>query len=1143
MAEAPAVGGRTLRSRAKPPSTLPPLKSKSKKRKNPEPAEAEEGGPAQETQGADAAKLRPVAGPGRLKVYVELVKRARAAPAAAPVAPTHGADLNEEVRASKKPKLQPPVRLEEEEELVHQDADDQEDKDKEEEVLSDKGKAKPLETDAALPLQPVRPRPRPHRPSVEERDFHNHQFGRAEDDTFSLARRHTGHSLFGHLALKEKNPETGELTTVFDTFEDGDTVRYDPVVDEADTADDEDYLDALNIMSPGLRSRQRSISRTSAPGQHSREHMPQREAPRAVRTRLTPDTLPPSSSPPKASSPIHALSPAIESELDDSSDEFGAQRAEKKRLYAKSREDRTRRGQCELPGDEEKDTEEEDAEEDAAFYAEEDLEGRRKTKKTVEAHAPASNPKKKQAGASKGRDGAARKRKQKAKAKGKAKEKETSEAGDEDDADDASGAGRSKGGPIPKELKDQLAAALDAYEAEVLQLAEEYGHDPEVLHKLVGTSTQAKFARALTAWNAWQSWYAENHPKKDFKGTTKEYTAKSRQAFKDALPNLFDEELKDSDKVFEQLAWLREWHDRTVANVVVTWRDKGKFKLHVQRAVAPLVHQSRLLHESLGVHVWGFCIDTQGQGSLIWGGTEEFKMWRSKKGNALNTEIKDMEHLLGVEEMKRRGDTGEAIVMPAHVLEGQNNEKVRDTHRRVFGLIMSKQLVQFLVAGGVVPKDHAEKYKMQWGEKFLDLAWEHKFRIINYPAALQDKNQIIGKNFNLKKLNVDDYAKFLPAMQRAISRQALEGEEESDEDDAMAIVAWDHDEKDLPDEEQGEVSLVDTSDGLSLLRVKHSKAYNRHLAGAAKKAATARKGKQAQRDERLSRLCSRSSSLSPGPTQHRRSTSSDAGRAGGRRPWARSRTHSPAPTGRGRSSSPNPGRGGANRPPGPPTRNDLHHRVEKALKPAPVRRPRSPAPAGGAGGTGRRSPPPGRRPRSPAPAGGAGRCSPPPARRARSPAYPPPPPCSRIAPGVRSALEARMALPRVDLLEMASKQNTKRKEHPRGATDRDRKRPRKEQGEGPSDRTGQASGSKYRDEEEPRRNDLRMKFKVPGPAKVFRATGFLPTDHPTRADRYTVYESTPGIWITIPPQMTPIIASRDDLNHYESEIEIHGLEG
>ncbi|KAJ7749083.1 hypothetical protein DFH07DRAFT_961927 [Mycena maculata] len=381
------------------------------KRKNPEPAEVEEGGLAQETQGVDAAKLRPVAGSGRRQVYVELVKHpvhAWAAPAAAPVVPTQGADLNEEVRASKKPKLQPLAGLEEQEELVHEDANDQQDD--EEDRLSDKGKAKLLETDAGLPLEAAHPRPRPHphQPSVEETNVHNDLFGRAEDDTFSLASRHAGHNLFGCLALKEKNPKTGKLTTVFGTVEDDDTVRYNHVVDETDTADDKDYFDALNIMSPGLRSRRRSISRTSPPRQHSREHTPQDEAPRRVRMPLMHGMLPPSSSLPHASLPLHALSPAIESGLHDSSDEFGIQRAEKKHLYNKSREARTQRGQCELPGDEEKDTEEEDAEEDALFYAAEGLEGQRNTKKTVAVDMSALKVKKKQAGASNGRDGAAR---------------------------------------------------------------------------------------------------------------------------------------------------------------------------------------------------------------------------------------------------------------------------------------------------------------------------------------------------------------------------------------------------------------------------------------------------------------------------------------------------------------------------------------------------------------------------------------------------------------------------------------------------------------------------------------------------------------------------------------------------------------
>jgi hypothetical protein len=100
-----------------------------------------------------------------------------------------------------------------------------------------------------------------------------------------------------------------------------------------------------------------------------------------------------------------------------------------------------------------------------------------------------------------------------------------------------------------------------------------------------------------------------------------------------------------------------------------------------------------------------------------------------------------------------------------------------------------------MVAARAVSEDKRNTLKMTWNRKFLDLAWEHKFRIINYPTALEDISQIIGSNsFDLKKIGLTQYKEFMPAMEKANMPRPEEGEQdEQDEqdEDAMQIVRWD----------------------------------------------------------------------------------------------------------------------------------------------------------------------------------------------------------------------------------------------------------------------------------------------------------------------------------------------------------------
>lgn len=53
--------------------------------------------------------------------------------------------------------------------------------------------------------------------------------------------------------------------------------------------------------------------------------------------------------------------------------------------------------------------------------------------------------------------------------------------------------------------------------------------------------------------------------------------------------------------------------------------------------------QARHMHTNFGVHVWGLCIDPQGEASFAFGATDEFKIIREQQKLPLNAMIKDWE--------------------------------------------------------------------------------------------------------------------------------------------------------------------------------------------------------------------------------------------------------------------------------------------------------------------------------------------------------------------------------------------------------------------------------------------------------------------------------------------------------------------
>ncbi|KAJ7450466.1 hypothetical protein FB451DRAFT_1410436 [Mycena latifolia] len=398
---------------------------------------------------------------------------------------------------------------------------------------------------------------------------------------------------------------------------------------------------------------------------------------------------------------------------------------------------------------------------------------------------------------------------------------------DEQHEDDDAAQGSFKPGPVPADIRQRAVAAHDTFLATIKSLAEECGKSPNTLHQLAGSVI--KTSQGSSPWNVWQSWYAEKHPKPGM--PSKEFNRLSRAAFKERC-GLDPDEISDAARVWEAMPWLRTWHEELMATATLQWRDKGKFKGKVQQAMEPIVQQARRIHDTLGVHVWGYVIDTKGgQASFMWGGSDAFKTMRTQHRMSLFQGILDFEHVLGMIEINKRGgpDGGGINLLPAEFLQ-KANENQCDSARRLFTRIMGKQTFTACAAVGSTVATKADTFKMQWGPKFLDLAFENKFKLVNYPTVLADEGWIIGGTFPVKKITIGQYKTFMPAMEKAEKAKGLANDEDEDSDEAMAIMAWDEEEMALSLDDQREIALVVGSDRTALKRVKHSTAYATSLA-------------------------------------------------------------------------------------------------------------------------------------------------------------------------------------------------------------------------------------------------------------------------------------------------------------------------
>ncbi|KAJ7094083.1 hypothetical protein C8R44DRAFT_749606 [Mycena epipterygia] len=569
---------------------------------------------------------------------------------------------------------------------------------------------------------------------------------------------------------------------------------------------------AHSSAAPRHRAGQRKKVLPPPPSPHPRTPSP---AARPRRPRQPQPVLPPPPSP-------------TSSEL-SSSDEYGKQHAlaEKERARIAKYDRRAPRS---IESEDEEETRNFEREVDRGGHGEEDVQppkqSRRKSVRPVqgkEKHVAVDGADEGDAAETAATGRKSGKGKAKGKGKGKAKPVEEEEEEEDDDEDDEGESMYSRG-RVPQAIRDRLFALKEDFHSQVAELAAECNKSPTVLHRILGTTSP--LPRAVIAWNVHQVRYSVEVPFKDSGLTPEEYNKASRAAF---LASCGDVDPSDSEAVFRKIPELRQWHKKMMETAILQLADDGKLKSKVQTALKPLLDQARHMHTNFGVHIWGFCIDPQGEASFAFGATEEFKIVREQEKLSLNSTIKDWETKFRYLMLNERDPAAAyPAILPGPTVQN-DSENNRDRFRRAFGSIMHGQVSRLFVLN-----NQPAPSKMPWNINFLNAAFTHKFRLINYPNTLAGIELVgtIGGKFDIKKFTVKMFKDFMPALERANTAYlpgaatASEGEVDEDGEKIMAIVPWHAHELLQPLDEQYYLPLVIGVDGQSLFKAHHSDVYN-----------------------------------------------------------------------------------------------------------------------------------------------------------------------------------------------------------------------------------------------------------------------------------------------------------------------------
>ncbi|KAJ7792217.1 hypothetical protein B0H13DRAFT_1935763, partial [Mycena leptocephala] len=406
-------------------------------------------------------------------------------------------------------------------------------------------------------------------------------------------------------------------------------------------------------------------------------------------------------------------------------------------------------------------------------------------------------------------------------------------------------------GPIPAACKEEALQAREDYNERLEEIAKNYNRPMRSIQELVGEVTRVP--RKKMMWNMYQQWYARHGSKSKPDGMTAgDWNKIVKAEFDASINEMAPEDRDDPEAIQTHFADIAEWHLKAMTTELTHLKTQGKLVLPVAKYIRTLTNLATKAFDDLGVHVFGFAIDDDGQASMMWGGSPQYGELRTRWDTSIMSQLKDYEAMFRTLRMEACGEEPRRAVAPKNgELRQRAGEREREYERRLF----TEALRLDLQEASSIANSSSKPLKMEWDLSFL--GWKHQVCLINWPTSMSAKKLQPCVGF---KPNADALRTIIPLLKKRHLPQPepepdCDDEEDKEENEewmawvctceedekeadlAPRIESWTESEKELSVQEQGELRrrLQHVSDG---------KRYKTYLEGVKKKEAEGKeKGK------------------------------------------------------------------------------------------------------------------------------------------------------------------------------------------------------------------------------------------------------------------------------------------------------------
>ncbi|KAJ7429921.1 hypothetical protein B0H11DRAFT_2264659 [Mycena galericulata] len=350
-------------------------------------------------------------------------------------------------------------------------------------------------------------------------------------------------------------------------------------------------------------------------------------------------------------------------------------------------------------------------------------------------------------------------------------EEEEREAGD-DGGDEGTDNQARCSGPMSAECKKDADALWTQFLQAVNDLAEQHGKTPQSIHQYIGSINRAR--REKSGWNLFQTWYTSPTGGGMTKPSDMPPQDWTQQVGDEYHKRLHEAGLNPDDKhttadVLQALPWLKKYAEEQREAIVEFRIDQGAFAGDINKFCTLLTQLCTTGHTELGVHPFGWVIDTKAGQNRAFSGSEAVARLREHQGLDLKKTMKEYEHKIGMMEVNLKkvnaaGSTSDTGGVPpdtggvSPATAWPSASKNRDLARQWVKDQLVQDQVQLERARDPEADVDASRYHMHWN--WADHGFLKQFRIENWPDDMAAEGLFPSKNFAQTKFgNGDEPAK------------------------------------------------------------------------------------------------------------------------------------------------------------------------------------------------------------------------------------------------------------------------------------------------------------------------------------------------------------------------------------------------